>query len=293
MFAIGSLVGLNRMRRYLEERTNQTLRGSLMARLPLPGQRSVRLKAEFMAMLIADIERSRREGGNGRVDVLTLIAGAVYEDGEPMGLRAIVDQLTLLMSAGHETTAKTICWAMRDVLERPLVRERLDEELRAAGPDAGAPERAAALPYLNAVLKESMRLTPVTTVLQRELTRPMEIGGHSIPAGVVVAPSNFLAQRHPATWDGAREFRPERFLGDTPPAPYEYFPFGGGRRRCLGAAFAAFELSIILTTLLARTRMHLVAASDRSPRYGGVTIGPADGLRVIVDEVRPRSVARA
>jgi cytochrome P450 len=121
----------------------------------------------------------------------------------------------------------------------------------------------------------------------------VEIGGYSIPAGVVLAPSNYLAQRHPSAWDAPSEFRPQRFLGDTPPAPYEYFPFGGGRRRCLGAAFAGFEMSIIMATLLTRTRLRLVAGADRSPRYGGVTIGPADGLRVVVDEVRPRAVPAA
>jgi cytochrome P450 len=285
MFTIGSLVGLNRMRRYLERQTNTQLRAGLAARLPALGRRSARLKARFMTMLIDDIERCRRDGAAGRTDVLALVAEARYEDGERMDVRTVVDQLTLLLAAGHETTAKSVCWAMLDVLGRPDVHARLRDELQAAFGPSGAivPERCAELPYLNAVIKESMRLKPVTTVLQREITRPIELGGYHIPAGVVVAPSNYLAQRHPSVWEAADEFRPERFLDGRHPAPYEYFPFGGGRRRCLGVAFASFEMPILLAALLWRTELRLVDGSDRSPRFSGVTIGPADGLRVIVD----------
>ena len=291
MFVLGSMVGLNRMRRYLERRTDARLAGGLERFLPLPGRRSFRLKAELMRLLTEDVERCRREGAAGRTDVLALVALARHEDGQPMALRTVLDQLTLLLMAGHETTAKSMCWVVLDVLRHPEVLARIRDELtRVLGTGPLVPARCRELVYLQAVIKESMRLTPVTTVLQRELTRPLEIGGYQIPAGVVVAPSNFLAQRHPDAWTDPLAFRPERFL-DRTPAPYEYFPFGGGRRRCLGVEFASFEMPIVLATLLRRVDLRLAPGADPSPRYGGITIGPADGLRVRIERLRSATEA--
>jgi len=241
------------------------------------------------SMLTQDVHRCRAEAGNRRTDVLATLARARYEDGEPMDVGTIVDQLTLLFSAGHETTAKSLCWAILDVIRRPeigpRIRRELDEHFGGAAPD---PSHCAELPYLNAVIQESMRLTPVTTVLQREITAPLEIGGFVLPAGVVVAPSNYLAQRHPSVWSDPDAFQPARFLDGKKHAPYEYFPFGGGRRRCLGAAFAALEMPILLAAVLRRFDLRLAPRSNTTPRYGGVTIGPADGLRVVVERAQPR-----
>jgi cytochrome P450 len=289
MFAVGSIVGLTRMRRYLERFTELWLHHPRQAAwVRLPGRTSARLKAEFTRLLIDDIRRCRAASGRDRTDVLALVAASRYEDGAPMPEQTVVDQLTLLLSAGHETTAKSLCWALADVLARPAVLVRIRAELNEAfGAGPIVPARCRDLAYLNAVLKESMRLRPVTTVLQRELTRPMAIGGHEIPAGVVVAPCNYLAQRHPSCWEEATRFQPERFLERAAPSPSEYFPFGGGRRRCLGVEFALFEMPIILATLLRRADLRLAPHSDHAPRYGGITIGPADGVRVIVNQVRP------
>jgi cytochrome P450 len=286
MFAVGSLVGLTRTRRYLDRLTELWLHHRAQATwLPLPGRTSARLKSEFVALLIDDIRKCRQEGRRDRHDVLALVAAAHYEDGAPMPEEAVVDQLTLLLSAGHETTAKSMCWALADMLTRPAVLTRIRTELAEAFGDGPIdPLRCRSLEYLNAVIKESMRLRPVTTVVQRELTRPMEIGGHQIPSGVVLAPCNYLAQRHSSSWDEALRFLPERFIGAAP-SPAAYFPFGGGRRRCLGVEFAMFEMPIVLATLLRRAELRLSPRSDHTPRYGGITIGPADGVRVIVDRV--------
>jgi cytochrome P450 len=285
MFALGSLVGLNRMRRFLERQTDRQIGGAASRLSQFAIGKSIRLKAERTALLTKDVERCRREGTNGRSDVLALLAEARYEDGAQMDVRAIVDQLTLLFSAGHETTAKSLCWALLDVIRRPEIAHRIRQELAEHfGPLPLDPSRVADLPYLNAVIKESMRLTPVTTLLQREITQPMVLGGHVIPAGVVVVPSNYLAQRHPTVWDEPERFLPERFLQKAY-APYEYFPFGGGRRRCLGVAFASFEMPILLAAVLRRYDLRLAPRSNPAPRYGGVTIGPADGLRVVVERV--------
>jgi cytochrome P450 len=295
MFAVGSLMGLTRTRRYLDRLTELWLHHRAQASwLPLPGRTSARLKAEFVALLRDDIRQCRLFSGPDRHDVLALVAAARYEDGALMSEESVVDQLTLLLSAGHETTAKSMCWALLDMLTRPPVLTRIRAELGDAFGDGPIdPLRCRALPYLNAVIKESMRLRPVTTVVQRELTRAMEIGGHEIPSGVVLAPCNFLTQRHPSSWDEALRFFPERFMGNAAPAPSAYFPFGGGRRRCLGVEFALFEMPIVLATLLRRADLRLAPRGDHRPRYGGITIGPADGVRVIVDRVRPAPRATA
>jgi cytochrome P450 len=291
MFAVGSLVGLNRMRRYLERQTERQMQGrsSLLARgmSRFAVGKSVELKAALTVMLTEDVRRCRWEGPNGRTDVLAMLAQARYEDGAQMEVKAVVDQLTLLFSAGHETTAKSLCWAILDVMRRPAAALRIREELDGAI-HAGTltPSRCTELCYLNAFIKESMRLTPVTTVVQREITTPIDLGGYAIPDGVVVVPSNFLAQRHPSVWRDPTVFLPERFLDTKGYAPHEYFPFGGGRRRCLGVAFASFEMPLVLAAVLRRFEFRLAPESDTTPRYGGVTIGPADGLRVIVENVR-------
>jgi cytochrome P450 family 110 len=284
-FTVASFFGLNQMRRRLEAQTDRLLESGSLGWKPFAGKKSVELKARAMRLLLEDVADCRANG-EGRTDVLALLSRATYEDGEPMPDKAIVDQLVLLVSAGHETTAKSLTWALRDILQRPEVEARARAELdRIFGAGPIDPERASELTYLDAVIKESMRLSPVTTILQRELRTPMEIGGVHIPAGVVLAPSNFLAHRDPSVFPDPDEFRPERFL-DARFAPYEYFPFGGGRRRCLGLTFATTEMPILLGSVLRRTKLRIAPKADHTPTYGGVTLGPKDGLRVVVDSVR-------
>lgn len=204
-----------------------------------------------------------------------------------MPTRSVVDQLALLFSAGHETTAKSLAWALYDVLARPDVLARVRAELDEIFGDgpldaAGCGE----LRYLSAVLKESMRLSPVTTVLQRDLRAPLRLREHELPAGTIVAPSNLIAHRHPSVWSDPETFRPERFLGGFTPGPSEYFPFGGGTRRCIGAAFAQLEMPILLAAILRRADLRLVRPTRPKPRYEGITVGPADGLPLDVTAVR-------
>lgn len=290
LFMAASMVGVTRMRRFLEERTERVRTRGSAGLLPFPGRKSVELKAELVAMLVDEVERCRRPEVDDRTDVLAMLSRARYEDGEPMPARAVVDQIVLLVSAGHETSAKSLAWALRDVLERPPVLARIREEMaRVFGDGPIEASRIDELVYLDAVIKESMRLTPVTTVLQRELRVPMELGGHTVPAGVVVAPSNYLAHRDPTVFEDPESFRPERFLEPGRKyAPYEYFPFGGGRRRCLGLSFASFEMPILLGSVLRRTELRIAADADPKPVYSGITIGPANGMPFVLDAKRGR-----
>ena len=187
----------------------------------------------------------------GRQDVLGMLLDAKDEEGHPMTDVELRDELMTTLAAGHETTATALAWAFERILSHPRVHDRLREEVRSvSGGTEPDPERLAALPYLDATVKEVLRLRPVLPVVGRVLKKPFTIGGFDLPTGATVAPCIYLAQRNPAVYPEPDEFRPERFLG-VQPDPYSWLPFGGGIRRCIGAAFAMYEMKLVLATLLA------------------------------------------
>ena len=145
--------------------------------------------------------------------------------------------------AGHETTATALAWALERVTRHPDVLERLQEEQADGGGD-----------YLDAVIKETLRLRPVVPAVIRRLQAPMEFGGWQLPAGVHIAPSIYLLHRRPDIYPDPTAFRPERFL-ERAPGTYEWIPFGGGTRRCLGASFAQFEMKTVLEVVLRSVRL--------------------------------------
>ena len=287
MFTAAALMGVNQTRRRLESMTDRVLVGGSLSRLPFPGKTSIGHKVRLMRLLLDDVERARATPLGDRRDVLAMLAHATYEDGQRAEAKSVVDQLVLLMSAGHETTAKSMCWALADFLVRPEVVARIRDEIGTVFGDGPIdPSRIDELTYLDAAIRESMRLTPVTTLLQREITRDIELGGMPIAKGTVVAPCNYLAHRHPGTWEAPDEFRPERFLDPSKRyGPHEFFPFGGGRRRCLGVAFASYEMPLVIATLLRNFDLRLEPGTDLTPTYGGITIGPKDGVGVRVERV--------
>ena len=186
--------------------------------------------------LLLDEIRSRRAGGGlaEQDDIMSLLLQATHEDGSPMGDSELRDELLTLLLAGHETTATSLSWALERLLRHPAAWDRLRDE-------AATGETA----YIDATVKETLRLRPVLPLVVRELQQPMEIAGHHLPAGVRVAPCIYLMHRRPELYPEPEAFRPERFLDHTP-GTYTWIPFGGGIRRCLGASFALFEMSTVL-----------------------------------------------
>ncbi|HEY8518417.1 MAG TPA: cytochrome P450 [Candidatus Binatia bacterium] len=252
--------------------------------------RPLEVRARVDALLFAEIARRRAaheqassNGANGaqRSDVLSLLLSARDESGAPLSDQALRDELITLLVAGHETTATALAWAVHHVLEHDEVRERLESELARLGENA-TPEAIMRLDYLDAVAKETLRLTPIVPMVGRRLTRDLEIGGMRLPAGVVAAPCIVLAHRRPERWPEPLAFRPERFL-ESKPTPYEFLPFGGGVRRCLGAAFALYEMRIVLAEVL--TRVVLRAAPGYQVRVvrRSVTLAPSEGMPVVVE----------
>jgi cytochrome P450 family 135 len=205
-----------------------------------------------------------------RDDVLSLLVGARHEDGSPMSDTEIRDELLTLLVAGHETTATSLSWAVERLCRRPDKLARLREEV-----EAGSDE------YLTATIQETLRLRPVISIVLRRLTEPVEIGGYELPAGVSVAPSIYLMHRNPEIYPNPQAFEPERFL-DNPPGTYTWIPFGGGVRRCLGAAFAQFEMAVVLRELVKR---HQIRPADPRPERvfrRAITETPRHNARVIL-----------
>jgi cytochrome P450 len=220
-----------------------------------PWRRFDRAVARVDALLLAAI-RERPPGGGAVLDELIAAGGTERE---------LRDQVVTLLAAGHETTAGALAWACERLARRPEVQERL----RAEGDDA----------YLDATVKEVLRTRPVLSITPRKAAVPYELGGYTLPAGTHVTPSIYLAHRRPELWPDPTSFRPERFLGArTPPG---WLPFGGGIRRCAGAAFAGMELQEVLRALVARRRLVPDRPDPERMRRRGVTLSPSRGGRVV------------
>jgi cytochrome P450 len=222
--------------------------------------------------------------GNEREDILSLLLAARYEDGAPMTEADVFDQLLTLVAAGHETTMIALSWAFYWLHRTPEALERLHAELDALPPDAD-PELLARLPYLEAVVQETLRLYPVVPIATRLLAVPFELKGYTLPAGVSVGVATGLVHYREDLYPDPTRFSPERFIGRSF-GPAEYFPFGGGVRRCLGAAFATYELKLVLATLLRSLRVRLVRAAPVRPAMRAAGVGPGGPVEVEITERR-------
>ena len=206
-----------------------------------------------------------------RSDVLALMLQSRYDDGSPMTRDEIADQLMTLLSAGHETTATTLAWAVERLQRHPVLLERLVADL-----GAGSDE------LLDAVIFETQRTRPVIDVTFRQVIAPtLQIGPWTLPQGRTVVASIGLLHADEAVFPNADRFDPDRFVG-RPPNSTEWIPYGGGIRRCIGAAFATMEMKIVLRTLLRDFAVRPSSAPDERPRSRGVAIAPARGARVRV-----------
>ena len=217
------------------------------------------------ALLLEQIRARRASPGD---DVLSLLLEARGEDGSPMSDQELRDELVTLLVAGHETTATALSWAA----------ERLSRM-----PGGWAALRQGGEEYAEAAGKEALRLRPVLPVVLRHLQAPTTIAGLDLPAGTVVAPSIYLVHRRAELYPEPERFRPERFLGANPQGgTYTWIPFGGGVRRCLGAAFALMELRVVLAEL---GRSLEAGAPDPAPegtRRRAITLVPARGAEVVL-----------
>jgi len=247
---------------------------------PLLFARQAEAKAALFRALEKKIDRCRAEPEPGD-HVLGLLVGASYDDGSPMEDADILDQLITLLVGGHETTANVMAWVLAHVLRRPLVLARIRAEIEEHFGDAEIDAtRAVKLTYLSACIRESMRLTPISPGPIRYLTEDLELPGVRVPAGSAVWGSMYLSQRRPEAWNEPLEFRPERFLEASTRPSSQYYPFGGGARRCLGAVFAEHEMRIVLAAILRRYDLRLLSMTPPRGIFTGLAIGPEGGVPV-------------
>ena len=248
-----------------------------------PWGRFVRNRAVIRDALLTDIRQRRNEGIPGRTDILSLLVDARDEQGEPMREEELVDEMFTLLMAGHETTATALAWAFWHLTRHPEVVERVRAEIaRVTGGGPVEPQHIGQLEYLDAVIKETMRLTPVVTMVVRRVHAPIRIGGVDLPAGAEVGANIYLVHHRPDVWPDPDRFDPDRFVAARP-TPYTFFPFGGGVRRCIGAAFATYELKMVLAEVLPRVELRLAPGYRMRPRLRAVTIAPSGGMPVVVE----------
>ena len=215
-------------------------------------------------------ERRVAEDLAERDDILSMLVAARHEDGSPMSDAEIRDELLTLLVAGHETTATALSWAMERLVRHPEKLERLRDEVE-AGEEA----------YLTATIQETLRLRPVIVLVIRKLTEPVELGGYELPAGASVNPCIHLIHRDPQIYPEPDRFLPERFL-DEPPGTYTWIPFGGGVRRCLGAAFAQFEMQVVLRELVRRRAIAPANPASERPFRRAITETPRHDAEVVL-----------
>ncbi|KEF43178.1 MAG: cytochrome P450 [Cyanobium sp. CACIAM 14] len=244
-----------------------------------PGTRLRRLGERIDALLFAEIQERRARGGEARTDVLSLLLHATDAQGQGLSDLELRDELMTLLVAGHETTATALTAALHWLHRTPGVLERLREEL-ADLPSPPEPAELLRLPYLGAVCQESLRLHPVAMVtFPRRVEAPVECGGQRLVPGDLVLGCIYLLHRREELYPEPESFRPERFL-ERPFSPYEYMPFGGGVRRCIGSALAQQELRIVLGTLLRHRRLEPVDPRPVAQARRGVTLGLSRPVRL-------------
>jgi unspecific monooxygenase len=239
--------------------------------------------------LYAVIAARRRAPSGPRDNVLADLLAATYEDNQPVSEKEIRDAVVTLLLAGHDTTAIALSWALEQIVPREDVVEKIAQELHTvAGGGLPRAEQLNRLEYLDAAIRESMRLRTILPFVVRMTKQPFVAGGREYPPGVLLCPCSHLVHRKPDLYPEPERFRPERFL-ERKYAGHEWFPFGGGNRTCLGMAFALYEMKVVLSTLFTQVRLTRPPGARSRPVRRGISLAPDDGARMLVS--RPPGTA--
>ena len=242
-----------------------------------------RRRAEADALIYETIDERRSGDDDNGDDVLAMLLAARHEEGSPMSPVELRDELMTLLVAGHETTASQLAWGFERLARTPAVSVRLTEEVDSGDADA----------YVTATVQETLRHRPVLPNAAPRLTmEPVEIGGWTYPEGVCLLADAYLIHHDPEIYPDPYAFRPERFLDDAP-GTYTWIPFGGGRRRCLGASFAQLEMKIVLQAVLGSTELAPAEPGEEHGRRRSITLSPGAGARAVLHARRPAPVPAA
>lgn len=240
-----------------------------------------KLQPQIRDLITREIQRRLDSGDLGQTDLLNWLHLSTDEGGQPLTPTELEDQLLTLMITAVDPVAMSLAWALFWIQKLPEVQRRVQEEIDSLD-GALDPQKINALSYLGAVCQETLRLHPILpTVSGRRLTEEREILGYTLPQGTTVVACAYLVHRRPELYPDPLSFKPERFL-ERDYSPYEYFPFGGGNRQCLGAALAPLELKLILATVLSQHRLSLVEPTlPETVRYGTL-VAPSANFRLLI-----------
>lgn len=246
-----------------------------------PWGKFLRLKQQVAELLYAEIRERRSQPDASRTDILSLLLAARDQEGQPMSDEELHDELITLLVAGHETTASALSWALYWVFTRPDVLDKLLQELDALGNERN-PMVIAQLPYLNAICQETLRLYPIAMfAFPRIVKAPLTWEEYEFEPGVWLVPCIYLLHQRPDVYPEPKQFKPERFL-ERQFSPFEYLPFGGSNRRCIGMAFAQFEMKLVLAAIASRFHLTPLRQHRVRPVRRGLTLAPPANLQMVV-----------
>jgi|UPI0004AF6667 cytochrome P450 len=245
----------------------------------------LRRREQVKKLIYEEIQQRQKQNDPSRTDVLSLLLTARDENDQPMTQQQLHDELITLLIAGHETTATALTWALYWIHKLPAVRKKLLQEIGQLGNNLDH-NSIAKLPYLNAVCCETLRIYPVGMVtFPRIVKTPISMCGYQLPTGTTVMGCIYLTHHREDLYPQPKQFRPERFL-EKQFSPYEYLPFGGGVKRCIGMAFAQFEMKVVLANILSRWELALTDNRDVQPKRRGLVTGPNRSIQMVVKSQR-------
>jgi cytochrome P450 len=255
----------------------------LLRRIPrMPYYRQMRVLEHALFALIA--ERRRLPAADRGDNILTDLLAETHEDGQRLSDREIRDAVVTLIIAGHDTTSIALAWALEQIVPRADVVQRIVDEVRkVTGGEPPRAEHLTRLEYLDAAIRESLRVRSMLPFVTRVTKRPFVAAGQSYPAGIALCPCSHLVHHRADLYPEPEKFSPERFL-ERRYAAHEWFPFGGGNRMCLGMTFALYEMQVVLSTLFSHVRLERPPGICSTPVRRGVALAPHDGAMMTVAE---------
>ncbi|MBD2522285.1 cytochrome P450 [Nostoc sp. FACHB-133] len=252
-----------------------------------PWGKFLRDREQVDELIYAEITERRQQPDPERIDILSMLMSARDDAGQAMTDQELRDQLISLILAGYETTATATAWGLYWIQKKPLVHEKLLKELATLG-DFLDPMSIYRLPYLTAVCNETLRIHPVIMFcFPRVVQEPVKLLGHPLQPGTVLLASVYLTHQREDLYPQSKQFKPERFI-ENQFSPYEFLPFGGGVRRCIGEALALFQMKLVLATVLSRYQLALVDRQTERPQRRGFTLAPSSGVKMVITGRRAR-----
>ncbi|MEH2382473.1 MAG: cytochrome P450 [Nostoc sp.] len=239
------------------------------------------LRRELFDLLYAEVQERREQGDSSRTDILSELIFARDETGEPLSDEEVRDLLLSPIFAAQDASGTALAWSLYWIHRLPKVRKRLLEELDSLGENPD-PMSIVASPYLNAICQEVLRIYPTQLfTFPRLVESPVEVMGYELSPGTVLIGNIYLTHQREDLYPDPKQFKPERFL-EKQFSNYEFLPFGGGARSCIGGAFALFEMKLVLATILSRYQLALVDQRPEKPKFGGLICYPKSGVKMVM-----------